>query len=217
MENDCGALFLFDKSYTGNIIIGTDEAGRGPGAGPVFAAAVHFPDMSAKIISQLTDLNDSKQLSHKKREELYDIIKQNTLWAIHSATVEEIEKYNILQASLRTMRQACNDVILQINKKNIKVLVDGNKLIPQFNIEQEKLIKGDSRSASVAAASILAKVERDRFMQTLHIRFPQYHWDKNKGYLTKEHVDAIEKHGITPHHRKKFLRKLTERKQLSLF
>lgn len=208
-------LFDFDSSFDTDFLIGTDEAGRGPGAGGVFASAVCFTNPTDTLIEQLSDLNDSKKLSKKKREELYDIILESTINSTVCVEVEEIEKINILNASLKAMRLACENVITQANSVNPFVLVDGNKLIKNFNYFQKFIIKGDSKSASIAAASILAKVSRDRYMEELHNKYPQYNWVKNAGYLTKEHFEAIERYGITPHHRKSFLKK-QEAKQLSL-
>lgn len=212
------ALFDFDNSFDISFLIGTDEAGRGPGAGGVFASAVYFKDITDDLIKKLSDLNDSKKLSKKKREELYDIIIENTINSTVCIEVEEIEQINILNASLKAMKLACENVIKEINpyEKNIVTLVDGNKLIKNFNYPQKFIIKGDSKSASIAAASILAKVTRDRYMEELHCKFPQYSWLHNAGYLTKEHLEAIDKYGITKHHRKSFLKK-REAKQLSLF
>ena len=130
--------------------------------------------------------------------------------------VADIEKYNILACSLKAMKLACESVIKEIKKENLLVLVDGNKLIRDFTYPQKFIIKGDSKSASIAAASILAKVTRDRYMQKLDEEFPQYNWKQNAGYLTKQHLDAIDKFGITKYHRKSFLKKHFE-KQLTLF
>ncbi len=208
-------LFEFDKTFK-RTIIGTDEAGRGPAAGGVFASAVYFPKITSKIIEELSILNDSKQLSAKKREYLYDIVLNETINETICIEVEDIEKYNILACSLKAMKLACESVIEQIKKENILVLVDGNKLIRDFTYPQEFVIKGDGKSASIAAASILAKVTRDRYMQELDEEFPQYNWKSNAGYLTKQHLDAIDKYGLTPYHRKSFLKKHFE-KQLTLF
>lgn len=227
------SLFEFDKNIINDyqIIIGTDEAGRGPGAGGVFASAVYFPDFNDKLVKDLASLNDSKKLSKKKREELYAIILENTINSTVCLEVEEIEKTNILNSSLKAMSLAIKNVIKKIyasakiqnmpessakyQEKNFLVLVDGNKLIKNFVYPQKCIIKGDSKSASIAAASILAKVSRDRYMEDLDKKFPQYNWKQNAGYLTKEHLYAIEKYGITPHHRKSFL-KSRNTKQLSL-
>jgi len=205
------ALFEFDKQFN-RPIIGTDEAGRGPGAGGVFAAAVFFEKITEGLIKDLEILNDSKKLTSKKRDSIYDVIKNNTLNKIVCIEVEEIEKINILNASLKAMNIACTEIMQQ----NALTLVDGNKLIKNFTFPQKCIIKGDSKSASIAAASILAKVTRDRYMEKLHEEFPMYNWIKNAGYLTKEHLDAIDKYGLTKYHRPSFLKKHFE-KQLLLF
>lgn len=196
-------LFEFDKNFN-KPIIGTDEAGRGPAAGGVFAAAVEFEDITAGLIKDLSILNDSKKLTPKKRESIYDIIKNNTRNKIVCVEVDEIEKINILNSSLKAMNIACSAVI---TRPDSLVLVDGNKLIKNFQYDQQFIIKGDSKSASIAAASILAKVSRDRYMTKLHEEFPMYNWAKNAGYLTKEHLDAIDKYGLCKYHRPSFLKK----------
>lgn len=203
-------LFDFDNQKKAenkiNQIIGTDEAGRGPAAGGVWAAAVCFNDNIDRKLFET--LNDSKKLTPKKRELLYDIIKQNSIWSIKAITVEKIEEINILQASLLAMKYAVLEVIEKINNKNILTLVDGNKLIKDFNYTQNFIIKGDSKSASIAAASILAKVSRDKYMDKINLEYPQYDWTNNKGYLTKKHIEAIQKYGITKYHRKSFLKNI---------
>lgn len=204
-------LFQFDKDFN-TTIIGTDEAGRGPAAGGVFAAAVCFEKVTDALIKDLAILNDSKKLTAKKRNSIYDVIKNSTLNEIVCVEVDEIEKINILNASLKAMNLACSAII---DNSDVMVLVDGNKLIKNFNYPQQFIIKGDSKSASIAAASILAKVTRDRYMEKLHEEFPMYNWAKNAGYLTKEHLDAIDKHGLCKYHRPSFLRKHFE-KQLTL-
>ena len=208
---DSELLFQFDKDFN-TTIIGTDEAGRGPAAGGVFAAAVCFEKVTDGLIKYLAILNDSKKLTAKKRNSIYDVIKNSTLNEIVCVEVDEIEKINILNASLKAMNLACSAII---DKSDVMVLVDGNKLIKNFNYPQQFIIKGDSKSASIAAASILAKVTRDRYMEKLHEEFPMYNWAKNAGYLTKEHLDAIDKHGLCKYHRPSFLRKHFE-KQLTL-
>lgn len=204
-------LFQFDKDFN-TTIIGTDEAGRGPAAGGVFAAAVCFEKVTDGLIKDLAILNDSKKLTAKKRNSIYDVIKNSTLNEIVCVEVDEIEKINILNASLKAMNLACSAII---DNSDVMVLVDGNKLIKNFKYPQQFVIKGDSKSASIAAASILAKVTRDRYMEQLHEEFPMYNWVKNAGYLTKEHLDAIDKHGLCKYHRPSFLRKHFT-KQLSL-
>ena len=208
-------LFDFDKSFKKNII-GTDEEGRGPGAGGVFASAVCFEKVTSKIIDELSILNDSKQISAKKREYLYDFVKNESVNQTICIEVEEIEETNILACSLKAMKLACEDVISRINKDNILVIVDGNRLIRNFDYPQQYIVKGDGKSASIAAASILAKVSRDRYMLELDKEFPQYNWKSNAGYMTKEHLEAVDKYGLTKYHRKSFFKKHFE-KQLTLF
>ncbi len=207
-------LFDFDKQY--KTVIGTDEAGRGPAAGGVFAACVYFPEVSKSLITDLQKLNDSKKLSKKIRENLYDIILQNSVNSIVCIEVDEIEKINILNSSLKAMKLACENVIKEAKLKDFMTLVDGNKLIKNYTNPQKFIIKGDGKSASVAAASILAKVTRDRYMEELAIEFPQYGWENNAGYLTEQHLAAIDKYGLCKYHRPSFLKKHFE-KQLSLF
>lgn len=198
-------LFEFDKSFN-KIIIGTDEAGRGPGAGGVFAAAVHFNEINDGLIKDLAILNDSKKLTPKKRDSIYDIIKNNTVNKIVCVEVEEIERINILNSSLKAMNLACSGVN-EIIKNETLTLVDGNKLIKNYPYPQQYIVKGDSKSASIAGASILAKVTRDRYMERLDDEFPMYNWRKNAGYLTAEHLSAIDKYGLSPYHRPSFLKK----------
>ena len=205
MYENSAHLFEFDKNFN-KIIIGTDEAGRGPGAGGVFAAAVHFDKVTEGLISDLAILNDSKKLTPKKRDSIYDIIKNNTVNKIVCVEVPEIEKLNILNASLKAMNLACSGVNQIIGKETL-TLVDGNKLIKNYIYPQQYIIKGDSKSASIAAASILAKVTRDRYMEKLDEEFPMYNWRKNAGYLTAEHLSAIDKYGLSPYHRPSFLKK----------
>ncbi len=209
---DC--LFEFDRNF--GCVAGTDEAGRGPAAGGVFAASVHFPEVSAGLKEDLSKLNDSKKLSRSAREKLYNIIKNNSVNSVVCIEVEEIEKINILNASLKAMKLACEEVINHAGLKNFITLVDGNKLIKNYSYPQKFVIKGDGKSASIAAASVLAKVERDWYMDKLASKYPQYGWNRNAGYLTPEHLKAIDEYGLSKYHRPSFLRKHFE-KQLSLF
>lgn len=220
-------LFSFDIEQK-RIVIGTDEAGRGCGAGGVFASAVCFNNRSQELMEELTELNDSKKLSAKKREALFDIIKEKTVNSTICIEVEEIERINILNASLKAMRMACTDVINQLysikddsgspDKNELIILVDGNKKINNFDYSQKYIIKGDATSASIAAASILAKVSRDRYMLKLDEEFPQYKWKDNAGYLTKEHMALIDKYGLCKYHRPSYLEKhFAKQEQLSLF
>lgn len=209
-------LFEFDKSN--GIVIGTDEAGRGPAAGGVFAACVYFPEVCENLIKDLSKLNDSKKLSAKARESIYDIILNSSIHSIIDIEVDEIEKINILNASLKGMKLACEEVIKKAQLDGFITLVDGNKLIKNYTYPQKFIIKGDGKSASIAAASILAKVTRDRYMTKLAEEFPQYGWAKNAGYLTAEHLKAIDTYGLSKYHRPSFLRKHFEKqKQLTLF
>ena len=209
-------LFEFDK--TNGIVIGTDEAGRGPAAGGVFAACVYFPEVSENLIKDLVKLNDSKKLSAKARESIYDIILNSSIHSIIDIEVDEIEKINILNASLKGMKLACEEVIKKAQLDGFITLVDGNKLIKNYTYPQKFIIKGDGKSASIAAASVLAKVTRDRYMTKLAEEFPQYGWAKNAGYLTAEHLKAIDTYGLSKYHRPSFLRKHFEKqKQLTLF
>ena len=218
-KNHIIELFEFDKTQIQNLpVIGTDEAGRGPAAGGVFASAVYFPVVDKKLVEMLTDLNDSKQLSKKKRERLFDIIKSNTINSTVCIEVEEIERINILKSSLKAMKLACEEVIHHAELNDPLVLVDGNNYIREVNFAQKYVVKGDSHSASIAAASILAKVSRDRYMKELHEKYPRYGWAENSGYLTKLHLEAIDKYGLTEFHRVSFLKKHFEKQaQLSLF
>lgn len=220
-------LFSFDIEQK-RIVIGTDEAGRGCGAGGVFASAVCFNNRSQELMEELTELNDSKKLSAKKRESLFDIIKEKTVNSTICIEVDEIERINILNASLKAMRMACTDVINQLysikddsgspDKNELIILVDGNKKINNFDYSQKYIIKGDATSASIAAASILAKVSRDRYMLKLDEEFPQYKWKDNAGYLTKEHMTLIDKYGLCKYHRPSYLEKhFAKQEQLSLF
>lgn len=201
-------LFEFDniEKTTFNFIIGTDEAGRGPAAGGVWAAAVCFKkDIDESLFEKL---NDSKKLTPKTREALYEPIKENSYCAIKAINVKKIEEINILNASLLAMKYAVMDVKEQIKSDNFLTLVDGNKLIKEFNYSQKFIIKGDSKSATIAAASILAKVSRDRYMDNIDKEFPIYDWKNNKGYLTKKHIEAIKVCGTTKYHRISFLKNI---------
>ena len=177
------------------ILAGVDEVGRGSLIGPVYAAAVILNKSISKNL-----LKDSKSLTKYKREELDKYIKQNSIWAIGQASIKEIEKINILHASLLAMKRA----ILKLKKKPSLVLIDGNKLPDLKNYKLEYVIKGDQKIPSISAASIIAKVSRDKFITKLSEQFNNYGWDKNSGYGTKEHLRAIKKFGITKFHRKTF-------------
>ena len=177
------------------IIAGVDEVGRGSLIGPVYASAVI---LKKSINSKL--LKDSKSLSKKEREYLCTYIKKNSTWSIGKASVKEIEKLNILQASLLAMKRA----IKKLKKKPTHVLIDGNKTPELENYNLKSVIKGDKKIPSISAASIIAKVSRDKFITTLSKKNKGYDWDKNFGYGTKQHLKALKKLGITKHHRKTF-------------
>jgi ribonuclease HII len=177
------------------ILAGVDEVGRGSLIGPVYAAAVILQKSVNKKL-----LKDSKKLSKEKREELYYYIKKNSIWAIGQASTREIEKINILQASLLAMKRA----ITKLKRKPSLILIDGNKLPDLKNYNLKYIIKGDQKIASISAASIIAKVSRDKFIKKLSQEFNGYGWDTNSGYGTKEHLRAIKKLGITKYHRKTF-------------
>lgn len=212
---ECGTrlkrMLKFDVRMRGKeaILIGTDEVGRGCLAGPVVAAAVILPPIrtGSKLSQALEDLNDSKQLSSQKRERLAETIHQHARCAIAEATVEEIETINILKASLLAMSRAVNKLldVYENPTANFLVAIDGNKKISNLQIEQVTVIDGDSHSASIAAASVIAKVYRDHMMTELAPQFPQYLWESNKGYASAAHRNAIQEHGPTSWHRKTFL------------
>lgn len=177
-------------------ICGVDEAGRGPLAGPVYAAAVILPDGPV-----IEGLNDSKKLTEKKREALFDVIcEQAVAYSIASASVKEIDEINILQATFLAMRRAVEGLPVKADY----AIIDGNRM-PPLGIEGETLIKGDALSPSVAAASILAKVSRDRYMYELDRELPQYQFAKHKGYGTKLHYEMLTEFGASEHHRVTFL------------
>ena len=199
MEKD----WLFYENEARNngyqIICGVDEAGRGPLAGSVFAAAVVLPPNL-----MIDGLNDSKKLSEKKREILYDEIKSLAVACnVAFATEREIDEINILNATFLAMKRA----VAGLNLQPDVVLVDGNRS-PDLDVPTQTIVKGDSLSASIAAASILAKVERDRLMKNLSKKYPEYNFEKHKGYGTKVHIDLIKKYGPCEIHRKSFLKKI---------
>ena len=182
------------------LIAGIDEAGRGPWAGPVVAGAVAFPEL--EISDYLRDtLNDSKKLTAAKRENLFEELhKSGALIGIGMASVEEIDALNILQATFLAMRRAVNNLSQPIDF----AIIDGNKVPPDMPCPARFLIKGDALSLSVSAASIVAKVTRDRLMSNLAKEFPFYAWEKNAGYGTKAHQEGLKSHGICIHHRKSY-------------
>ena len=188
----------FAKGY--KFICGVDEAGRGPLAGPVCAAAVILP-----LDVEIGGLNDSKKLSEKKREELFPIIKEKALsYSVAFASVEEIEEHNILNATYLAMNRAIEGLSIPANF----ALIDGNRAPADISVPCETVVKGDSKAMSIAAASVLAKVTRDRLMLEIDRQYPQYNFKKHKGYGTREHTDLILKYGVSPVHRPSFLKKI---------
>lgn len=175
---------------------GLDEAGRGPLAGPVFAAAVILPrDFHHPL------LNDSKQMTQKARETLRPIIEKEAVsWAVEAVCPQEIDQINILAASITGMQRA----VRRLTVKPQLLLVDGNKFKPFDGYAYKTVVHGDATYASIAAASVLAKTWRDEYMVKLAAEFPQYGWDRNMGYPTPEHIEAVRKYGLTPHHRRSF-------------
>jgi ribonuclease HII len=192
-------MFSFDRNFYNKgfySVAGIDEAGRGPLAGPVAAAAVIFSKDSI-----IYDLDDSKQLSEKKRETLFEIIKETALaYAVETVNNEIIDKINILQATFLAMSRA----VLKLKIKPDLCLIDGNRKVKRLSFNQETIIGGDAKSACVAAASILAKVSRDKMMLEYAKQYPVYEFEKHKGYGTKKHIAALKKYGICPIHRLTF-------------
>ena len=192
---------LHEKGY--ELVCGVDEAGRGPLAGPVCAAAVILPPNTI-----IEGVNDSKKLSEKKREQLFDVVIEKSLaYCISFGSVEEIEEKNILATTMNTMKKAVEG----LSVKAQYAIIDGNKL-PPLEIPCEYVIKGDAKSMSIAAASILAKVSRDRLMLEYAKEYPQYCFEKHKGYGTKLHTEMILKYGPSKIHRMSFLKKLLNNK-----
>ncbi len=179
----------------GKKLAGVDEVGRGSLVGPVCAAAVILKQNINK-----KKLKDSKKISKKQRELLEKYIKKNSYWSIGFASLKEIEKLNILNASLLAMKRA----IRKLKEKPGKILIDGNKLPKMENYNLKYVIKGDQKIPEISAASIIAKVSRDRLISKMSKKFSKYKWDKNAGYGTKDHIAAIRKFGVTKHHRKTF-------------
>lgn len=180
-------------------ICGVDEAGRGPLAGPVCAAAVILPPNTI-----IDGVNDSKKLTEKKREALFDVIKETAVsYSIAYASVEEIESINILNATMLAMKRA----VERLDVKADYAMIDGNKM-PPLDIDGETIVKGDAKSMSIACASILAKVSRDRLLYEYAKEYPQYQFDKHKGYGTAAHREAILEYGPCPYHRMSFLKKI---------
>jgi ribonuclease HII len=180
-------------------VVGIDEAGRGPGAGPVVAAAVHIPE---EVLPELLGkVNDSKKMSPKRREVMYEFIKEHCNYGVQGVGADIIDDINILEATKTAMRSS----VEQLEYYDY-LLIDGTVDLTKhlIGVAGQRVIRGDSKSVSIAAASVIAKVTRDRIMLELHTIFPIYGWDRNKGYLTKEHIETIQKYGITDYHRATF-------------
>lgn len=189
-------IHLQDHKYPGLVEAGCDEAGRGPLAGPVFAAAVILPEGFRHPL-----LNDSKQMTEKARETLRPIIEREAVaWAVEAVSAEEIDRINILNASITGMQRA----VRRLGVRPDLLLVDGNRFKPFDGFRYETVVHGDATYASIAAASVLAKTWRDEYMRRIALDFPEYGWERNMGYPTREHLDAIIAHGYTPHHRRSF-------------
>ncbi len=190
-------LKAHENGYT--VVCGVDEAGRGPLAGPVFAAAVILPENYTHEI-----LNDSKKLSEKKRDLVYDdIIRDAVSYSVGIATEKEIDEMNILNATFLAMKRAVDG----LSVKPDFAYIDGNQY-PKTGVKEETIVKGDAKCMSVAAASIIAKVSRDRFMLKISEQYPEYQFEKHKGYGTKLHYEMIEKYGVSDVHRRTFLKKI---------
>lgn len=198
--------------HQGTVLIGVDEAGRGPLAGPVVAGAVAFDMSNTEAMAVIAELgiNDSKKVSEKNRERIFEILTTHTSiwWGIGQEDERTIDTMNILQASLSAMRKA----VLALEKKHTTsytkyLYIDGREIIPDMTADQKAVIGGDAKILSIAAASIIAKVTRDRLMHQYAEKYPQYRFEKHKGYGTKLHFDLIKEHGISPIHRKSFLKK----------
>lgn len=201
MEDKMNNLREFDEIYEGTVL-GVDEAGRGPLAGAVVAGAVIIPE----YFSELNEINDSKKLTEKKREKLFEIIMEKCIVGIGISDEKEIDEVNILNATFSAMRKA----ISQVTEKTEfdVILVDGNHKIKGYMGKQEEVIKGDAKSLSIAAASIVAKVTRDRMMLEVDKEFPEYNFAKHKGYGTKLHREILLEKGPCKYHRKSFLKKI---------
>ncbi|MEK7801008.1 MAG: ribonuclease HII [Pseudomonadota bacterium] len=190
--------FAFEDMQCGPVI-GLDEVGRGPLAGPVMAAAVYIP-LENRQHPVWNSVRDSKQISPLKREALFSLIQSQCVYAVASASVEEIDALNILQATFLAMRRA----VEMLTIRPAHLLIDGNRTPKNWPWSSQAIIKGDTKSVSIAAASILAKVTRDRLMAELAKNYPHYGWEKNAGYGAPVHLEALNDHGITPHHRTSF-------------
>ncbi len=200
----------YKRGESGIILVGIDEAGRGPLAGPVVAAAAAYRDQASFAVAEelekkFTFIRDSKTLSEKKREEMYDFIREHFSVGIGIVTAETIDRINILQATFLAMKEAMTDLRKTLGAgEGMLLLVDGNQEIPNLSVAQETVVGGDAAVRSIAAASIIAKVTRDRMMLEYDAVYPAYGFAKHKGYGTKEHMDALRRIGACPIHRMSF-------------
>ncbi len=189
-------IHLLGRLNEGLVEAGCDEAGRGPLAGPVFAAAVILPEGFSHPL-----LNDSKQMSERARDQLRAVIEKEAVsWAVEAVSPEEIDTVNILNASILGMQRA----VRRLDPRPEFLLVDGNRFKPCDGIPYKTVVHGDATYAAIAAASVLAKTHRDAYMRQIAAEYPQYGWERNMGYPTKEHIEAIKRYGYTPYHRKSF-------------
>ncbi|MDD2840535.1 MAG: ribonuclease HII [Rickettsiales bacterium] len=200
--------FEIEDSYNLQFIAGIDEAGRGPLCGPVFSSCALIADRKVCPI----EIDDSKKITEKNRERIFEEIlkleeKRQILFGIGEGSIEEIEKFNIRNATKISMKRAYENLIEKYSLNIDMVIVDGN-FIPDISTKAEFIIKGDEKSISIATASIIAKVSRDRLLRNMDLEFPEYCWAKNKGYGTAEHIKAIKKYGISKYHRKSFLQNI---------
>ena len=189
-------IHLLGHLNEGLVEASCDEAGRGPLAGPVFAAAVILPEGFSHPL-----LNDSKQMSEKARDQLREVIEKEAVsWAVEAVSPEEFDTVNILNASILGMQRA----VRRLDPRPGFLLVDGNRFKPCDGIPYKTVVHGDATYAAIAAASVLAKTHRDAYMRQIAAEYPRYGWDRNMGYPTKEHIEAIKRYGYTPYHRKSF-------------
>ncbi len=197
-KTDSGPTFNFEKTLTERdgfkYVVGVDEAGRGPGAGPVVACALYIPEDKAK--SLLGRIRDSKKMSKKKRDELYVVLATSYEYGIGIVDNNTIDEINILEATKVAMAEAVSKL-----PKADYALIDGNMKFSNIDIPYESIVKGDDKCLSISAASVIAKVTRDRIMDKYHEEYPQYGWNTNKGYLSKKHIEAIQEFGTTKYHR----------------
>ncbi len=202
----------FDNGFKAKFLCGLDEAGRGPLVGPVIAGCVHIPPEALAKAPELLTLQDSKKLSKSRREVLFDLVTRFCAYGVGQAGIEEIDDINILHASMNAMTRAWHDMMARrgVTQAHLSAfspdlaLIDGNRVPKDMPIAARAIVKGDAKSLCIAAASVVAKVTRDRLLEEIGRQYPAYQWHKNSGYGTADHLDAIAKYGATPHHRMSF-------------